>query len=79
LDVLDHPLARGSAVALLDAIRDTETPVVADQLPVHTAAPVPAQQCVLEADRLRPAFRYRGSHREAQRPTPARAGGPGHR
>ena len=40
---------------------------------------LPAQQLLLEADRLRPAVRHRRPDREAQRPAAARAGGAGRR
>ena len=39
--------------------------------PAVLAAALPAQQLLLEADRLRPALRHRRPHREAQRPAAA--------
>src|SRR5271170_3904321 len=40
LDILDHPFAGRTAVALLDPVGDTETLVEGHQLPVHVAAPI---------------------------------------
>ncbi len=69
------PVALGHRLVLvLAGVRRAE--------PAHPpvlAAALPAQQLLLEADRLRPAVRHRRPHREAQRPAAARARGAGHR
>ena len=74
----DHPrlpLALGHRLVLvLTGVRRAEP---AD--PPALAAALPAQQRLLEADRLRPAVRHRRPDREAQRPPAARAGGAGRR
>src|ERR1700722_175065 len=40
LDILDHPFAGRTAIALFDVVGDTEPPVECYQLPVHAAAAV---------------------------------------
>ena len=63
------PVAVGHRLVLvLTGVRRAEP---AD--PPAVAAALPAQQLLLEADRLRPAVRHRRPHREAQRPPAPRA------